>query len=289
MSESEQLKPILKYRGGKSKEIPAYVNYIPKFDTYFEPFFGGGATFFYLEPGKSFVSDVNESLINFYNEVSKRKFPKIKKELLELQIQYEVNRKIFLERKALKPNERVEDPNEELYYQIRDMFNGKVKSKYEKATLYFFINKTAYSGMIRYNALGEFNVPYGRYANFNTRLLTQEHHALLSNAEIKNSPYELAFEKATSDDFIFLDPPYDTVFSEYGNEAFTGDFGEVEHRKLAEDFKNLSAPALMIVGETELITELYSGFIIDKYPKRYSVNIRNRFKSVANHLIITNY
>ena len=169
------------------------------------------------------------------------------------------------------------------------MFNGKIETKYEKATLYYFINKTAYSGMIRYNKSGEFNVPYGRYANFNTELLKESHHALLSHTEIHNASYEKSFEKASENDFIYLDPPYDTIFSDYGNEKITGDFGEMEHRKLAEDFKNLSAPALMIVGETDLITELYSDYIKGNYAKSYSVNIRNRFKSKANHLIITNY
>lgn len=283
------MKPILKYRGGKSKEIPKFIDYIPKFDTYYEPFFGGGATYFYLEPERAFISDVNESLITFYQEVSGNNFIKVKKELLDLQIQYEANRKLFMERKSKMPNDRVEDPNDALYYQIRDMFNGKIETKYEKATLYYFINKTAYSGMIRYNKSGEFNVPYGWYANFNTELLKESHHALLSHTEIHNTSYEKSFEKASKDDFIYLDPPYDTIFSDYGNEKITGDFGEMEHRKLAEDFKNLSAPALMIVGETDLITELYSDYIKGNYAKSYSVNIRNRFKSKANHLIITNY
>lgn len=283
------MKPILKYRGGKSKEIKNYIEYIPKFETYFEPFFGGGATFFDLEPEQAVISDVNKSLINFYKGVAGNGFYKVKSELAELQTQYEVNRKIFLERKKLNPDSRVEDPNDELYYWVRDMFNKKIESKYEDATLYFFINKTAYSGMIRYNNLGEFNVPYGRYANFNTSLLTEEHHHLLSKTEIQNASYEVAFERATSNDFLYLDPPYDTVFSEYGNESFTGDFGENEHRKLANDFKNLSAPALMIIGETKLTKELYSGFVKNKYEKNYSVNIRNRFKSEAKHLIITNY
>lgn len=283
------MKPILKYRGGKSKEIAFYSDFIPKFDTYYEPFFGGGATYFYLEPKKAYISDINKSLMTFYQQISTEKFTLIKKELSELQNEYELNRKIFMERKLQSPDKRVIDPNDELYYKIRDMFNKKRISEYEFATLYFFINKTAYSGMIRYNSLGEFNVPYGRYANFNTDLLTQNHHNLLTTADINNSSYERAFSLATQNDFIFLDPPYDTVFSEYGNETFTGDFKETEHRQLAENFKNLSSPALMIVGETELTNDLYKGYIKSKYHKNYSVNIRNRFKSKANHLIITNF
>lgn len=283
------MKPILKYVGGKSKEISNYIKLIPKFETYYEPFLGGGATYFYLEPNKAVIGDINTSLINFYKEIGSDKFKIIKRELLNIQKEYEVNRSAFMTKKLLSLESKIKDCNENLYYKIRDMFNNKIKNEYTYATIYFFINKTAYSGMIRYNTKGEFNVPYGRYANFNTELLIEKHHNLLSKAEIYNGGYERSFEIAGVNDFIFLDPPYDTVFSDYGNEVFTGEFKEVEHRKLAADFKNLSAPAMMIISETPLIKELYKGYIIASYPKSYSVNIRNRIKSEANHLIITNY
>lgn len=283
------MKPILKYRGGKVKEIPYYLELIPQFETYYEPFFGGGATFFALEPEQAIIGDINHSLIKFYKEIQSTNFEVIQSELKILQDLYKKNREIFLERKAKNINIRVDDPNDELYYQIRSMFNNKIEKAYSFATIYYFINKTAYSGMIRYNSSGEFNVPYGRYANFNTTLLKKEHHELLSNAQIYNRSYEESFATATEKDFIFLDPPYDTVFSDYGNEVFTGDFQEDEHIKLASDFKNLSAPTMMIIGETPLIKNLYHKYIKSSYSKSYSVNIRNRFKSTANHLIITNY
>lgn len=284
------MKPILKYRGGKSKEYPLYKDYIPtNFETYYEPFLGGGATFFALEPKKAYISDINTYLMNFYEEIQKDYY-QVKKELKELQDIYEKNRETFISNKKANPNERVFDPNEPLYYELRKQFNGMSVPEYTFATLYYFINKTAYSGMIRYNSKGEFNVPYGRYANFNTELLNDNHFNLLQNdITIKNSTYKDSFELATKDDFIFLDPPYDTVFTSYGNEEFTGDFGEEEHRILANDFKNLSSPALMIISETKLIEELYREYIQDKYPISYSVNIRNRFKSKANHLVIANY
>ncbi|WP_374761651.1 DNA adenine methylase [Staphylococcus pseudintermedius] len=115
---------------------------------------------------------------------------------------------------------RVSDPNEELYYWIRDQFNNKVLPVYCYSTIYYFINKTAYSGMIRYNSRGEFNVPYGRYANFNTELVNENHLKLLKNSDIRNESYENSFNISNEKDFIFLDPPYDTVFSDYGNEMF---------------------------------------------------------------------
>lgn len=286
--DKDRIKPILKYRGGKSKEIDRYIRYIPKFDKYYEPFFGGGATFFALEPEKARVADINEKLISFYQDLVKN-YLTTKEELASLQKQYDENRKVFIARKKENPTEHVDDPNDELYYFIRKMFNNEIERKYTYATIYYFINKTAYSGMIRYNKQGKYNVPYGRYAHFNTSLLNDRQYELLKNAEIANESYETSFQMATEKDFLFLDPPYDTVFSSYGNEEFTGDFGEAEHRKLAADFKNLSAPALMIISSTDLTEELYHSYIQGRYAKNYSVNIRNRFNSKAEHLIVANY
>lgn len=283
-----RIKPILKYRGGKSKELDMYLKYVPRFEKYYEPFFGGGATFFALEPQRARIADINEKLIRFYLDLVDN-YEKTKRELKELQLEYTENRRIFLARKKKNPFEHVEDPNDKLYYSIRDMFNLEIDAKYTYSTIYYFINKTAYSGMIRYNKQGKFNVPYGRYANFNTNLLNKQQYDLLSKAEIANESYEHSFAMATSKDFLFLDPPYDTKFSSYGNEEFTGDFGEEDHRKLAENFKNLSAPALMIISSTPLTEELYHKYIQEKYLKNYSVNIRNRFNSKAEHLIVANY
>src|SRR5690606_26504230 len=117
-------------------------------------------------------------------------------ELAEIEKIYRINRRKFEELKAQTPTERVNDNNEALYYQIRDMFNDLTDKKYSDALLYFFINKTAYSGMIRYNSKGEFNVPYGRYANLNTSLVTKEHSRLLANTEIYNCDYKNIFEMA---------------------------------------------------------------------------------------------
>ena len=87
---------------------------------------------------------------------------------------------------------------------------------------------------------------------------------------------------------MFLDPPYDSKFSNYGNE-----FGENEHRKLAEMFKNTTIKCLMVIGKTDFTEELYSGYIKDKYAKKYKFRLHsNRIQSndIDNeHLIITNY
>ena len=283
------MKPIIKYRGGKSKELEELLPHIPKFTgRYIEPFFGGGAMYFHLEPKQAIINDINAPLMDFYKGV-RDDYNTVRAELDELQRIYEVNRAEFDLRKSQTPDLRVEDANEALYYQIRDMYNGLVKRNFSKAAIYYFINKTAYSGMIRYNAKGEFNVPYGRYKNFNTNILTQEHSDLLKTAEIYNGDYKSVFDKSEVGDFIFLDPPYDCIFSDYGNEEYKTGFGEDSHRQLAEDIKNLHCPALLVIGKTPLIEELYRGMIVAEYDKSYAVNIRNRFKAAATHCIITNY
>lgn len=288
-SKAQLMKPMIKYRGGKSKEIPHIMKHIPNFDgKYIEPFLGGGAVFFHIEPQKAIINDINTPLINFYKGV-RDNYNCLRKELDNIEATYTENRETYEALKKLTPNERIKDKNEDLYYQIRNQFNNLTEKQYSDALLYYFINKTAYSGMIRYNAKGEFNVPFGRYKNINTRLVTEQHSELLQRSELYNCNYSEIFNMSQQGDFMFLDPPYDCIFSDYGNEEYKDGFNENSHRQLAQDFRNLSCMAMMVIGRTPLTEELYSDMIIDEYGKLYAVNIRNRFKSASNHIVVTNY
>lgn len=284
-----RMKPLIKYRGGKYKEFPKYARFIPTdYDTYYEPFVGGAATFFAIAPQKAVIGDINEPLMNFYTDVRNR-FESLSKELAELEEIYERNQADYKKRKTKSPKERVPNANEELYYSLRDQYNGLVTAKYSRAALYFFINKTSYSGMIRYNAQGHFNVPFGRYEHFNTKLVTREHSQLLQRAEILCSDYEVSFRRAGQNDFMYLDPPYDCVFNDYGNLKSENGFDEKEHRRLARKFRELRCRALMVIGHTPLTEELYGDLVKYEYAKNYAVNIRNRFRSQATHYVVTNY
>ena len=283
------LKPMIKYRGGKSKEFAQYEKFIPKdYAVYYEPFVGGGATFFRLAPQKAVIGDINEPLIAFYRGV-RDNFDELSKELLKLQEIYEKNQQDYKARKAASPEERVPNANEDLYYQLRDQYNGISKATYSKAALYFFINKTSYSGMIRYNAQGQFNVPFGRYEHFNTGLVTRAHSELLQRTEVLCCDYEESFKRATKEDFMYLDPPYDCIFNDYGNQQLTNGFDETQHRRLAKLFRKLKCRAMMVIGHTPLTEELYGDLVKDEYVKDYAVNIRNRFHSQATHYVVTNY
>ncbi len=282
------MNPVLKYRGGKSREIPRFLQYIPDdFNRYIEPFFGGGAVYFYLEPDRAIINDINERLMTFYRQV-RDQYALMRRQLDSIQSVYEKNQQDFRRLKAESPDKRVPNANEELYYHMRDLFNHP-DDTYLDGVLYFFINKTAYSGMIRYNNNGEYNVPFGRYPNLNTRMITQQHSELLQKAELFSVDYRQIFDMAEEDDFIFLDPPYDCIFNDYGNIDMMNGFDETEHRRLAEDFKNLPCRALMVIGKTPLTEELYNKYIFDEYYKNYAVNIRNRFKNDKMHIVVKNY
>ena len=259
------MKPIIKYRGGKQKEIPDFMNRIPQdYRRYFEPFLGGGAVYFHTEPEQAVVGDVNPKLITFYQQL-RDNYPLMQQQLDQLQQQYEANQREYEELKRQYPNERCENRNEALYYHLREQYNHPT-GEYLDGVLYYFINKTAYSGII-----------------------TEEHHNLLQRSTVLCSDYHALFEMAAEDDFMFLDPPYDCVFNDYGNIDMMNGFDENEHRRLAADFRNLNCQALMIIGKTRLTEELYAPYIRGEYQKRYAVNIRNRFQSNAVHIIVQNY
>lgn len=282
------MKPIIKYRGGKSKEINNFIEFIPnQYDRYIEPFAGGAALFFYLAPNAALINDINSRLVNFYSAV-REIFDSLKAELTRLELTYRSNQMEYEQIKMKDKSQHVENKNEALYYLLRDMYNGIIEKKYLDATLYYFINKTSYSGMLRFNSKGEFNVPFGRYKNFNTQLVSEEHSELLKRTEITNEDYSEIFNRCTVNDFVFLDPPYDCIFTDYGNIEQNG-FTEDNHRRLAQDFRNLESRSLMVIGKTPLTEELYRPFIRAEYSKTYAVNIRNRFKSESTHLVITNF
>lgn len=282
------MNPILKYRGGKQREIPEFIDQIPcDFQRYFEPFLGGGSVFFHLEPQQAVIGDVNEKLITFYMQL-RDQYPLMREQLDALQREYEKNQTAFENLKRLHPDKRCQNRNEALYYSLRKQYNYPT-GEYLEGVLYYFINKTAYSGMLRFNSNGEYNVPFGRYRNFNTQIISEGHSRLLQRATVLCTDYLRLFEMAGPEDFMFLDPPYDCIFNDYGNIDMMDGFNEDAHRQLAADFRNLDCPALMIIGLTPLTEELYGPFIRGRYAKRYAVNIRNRFQSAATHIIVKNY
>ena len=269
-----KLKPLIKWSGGKTDEINKFKEYIPdKYDTYLEPFIGGGAVYFYLSPKKAVISDVHPELIDLYKAVKNKKSKEIYK---------------FMEK---HPNE------EKIYYEIRDKM--EIKSYLDSAKRFYYQRKTCFRGMLRYNNSGKFNIPFGRYKTYNYENLKDiRYEKLLSNTEIECKDFSYIFENYNnSNNFMFLDPPYGSEFTNYGYCSF----GKDEHKSLAECFKKTKIKCLMIIGKTPFIEELYSGsfsrttgindkkYIIDEYDKKYRFKLHSgRIGDEINtkHLII---
>ena len=282
------MKPIIKYCGGKSREIKHFAKYFPdSFETYYEPFLGGGAVFFAFMPKRAFLSDSNRQLMNFYKVFSKH-YQRIRTELKCLEAEYRVNQMEYELEKKINPEEHVVNRNENRYYLFRSAMNGHRYCDFSSATIYYYINRLAYAGLTRFNSKGEFNAPFGHYKKFSIENADLAHAQLLQQAELKCCKYQAAFNRMTEKDFAFLDPPYNGVFSNYGTP-----FGEKEHRELAQDFRNLSGKALMVIGKTPLTEELYRGYIRNEYGVHYAIDVNKtvaKGKSGQNtHLIITNY
>lgn len=263
--EIKHLKPLIKWSGGKGDEIKMFEKYIPEnYATYIEPFVGGGSVYFYLNPTNAIISDVHAELIHLYRSIGEGKGQEI----------YD-----FMK----------QSPNDEpTYYNIRDRM--EIMNDLDSAKRFYYQRKTCFRGMLRYNKQGKFNIPFGKYKTINYNdIKNNDYETLLSKTEILNEGFEYIFEKYNDDaNFMFLDPPYDSEFTDYGY----CQFGKEEQKKLASLFKNTKNKCLMIIGKTKFIEELYEGYIVAEYDKKYKFKLyNNRVGDEINtkHLIIKNY
>jgi DNA adenine methylase Dam len=237
------IKPFLKWAGGKSQLIPELSKYIPGYyNKYIEPFIGGGALFFYLNKGKSIISDSNEELIITY--------------------------------KAIRDN--VEDvisilegyKHEEIfYYNIRTL-NPKTLSVPERAARLIFLNKTCFNGLYRVNKKGDFNVPYGKgNGEFLNKEQLRNSSEFLQETEILHSDYIVMLNKyAQPGDLIFLDPPYYPVsqysdFKRYTKEFFYHN-DHIILKKQFDRLVNMGCHVILTNSDHPVILELFKEYEI---------------------------
>ena len=185
------------------------------------------------------------------------------------------------------------------YMHFRYLYNYRYELEIEdefSSAIFYFIREYCYASMFRYNKQGKFNVPYGGIS-YNKKDFKKKIEYISSN-EIKNhmkttNIYNLDFEdfcnkiNLTENDFIFLDPPYDTEFSTYAQ----NDFNKNDQIRLFNYLKRTKAKFMLIIKNTEFIYNLYkgNGFYISSFDKKYLVSIQNRNKKDVEHLLITNY
>ena len=224
-----RLAPPLKWAGGKRWQIPYLQGFWEQYAQrrLVEPFCGGLAVTLGLLPKTALLNDINPHLINVYRWIKRG---------LSVSIEMENDRAHF--------------------YRHREKFNellrrGKAETK-EVASLFYYLNRTGYNGLCRFNQSGEFNVPFGSYKKINYRRSFLDYKPLVSNWEFTNTSFEqVSFD---SDDFIYADPPYDVDFTQYSK----GGFGWEDQVKAAELLARHKGPVILSNQATARIVELYS-------------------------------
>ncbi|MFN6218596.1 MAG: DNA adenine methylase [Aphanizomenon sp.] len=273
------VKPFVKWAGGKRQLVPTILaNHLPKnynLQTYYEPFIGGGALLFSLQPKKAVINDSNAELINCY---------KIIKNSLDELIEDLKNHK----------------NDEYYYYDIRDWDrekNFKSKTEVQRASRIIFLNKTCYNGLFRVNSQGQFNVPFGKYKNPNIldiAVLKAVNKYLNENqVRILNSDFQEAVKDAKRGDFIYLDPPYDPVSE---TASFTGydvnGFNKQEQRRLKEVFDDLNSRGCHILLSnacTEFIEDLYKDYPHTKISAIRAINCNGKKRGKVDEILVKNY
>jgi DNA adenine methylase len=273
------VKPFVKWAGGKRQLVPTILaNHLPKnynLQTYYEPFVGGGALLFSLQPKKAVINDSNAELINCY---------KIIKNSLDELIEDLKNHK----------------NDEYYYYDIRDWDREKSfqsKTEVQRASRIIFLNKTCYNGLFRVNSQGQFNVPFGKYKNPNIldiAVLKAVNKYLNENQFIiLNSDFQQALKDAKRGDFIYLDPPYDPTSE---TASFTGydvnGFNKQEQRRLKEVFDDLNSRGCNILlsnAYTEFIQDLYKDYPHTKISATRAINCNGKKRGKVDEILVKNY
>ena len=273
------LSPVLKWVGGKRQLLNDIIPMIPKnCSTYVEPFIGGGAVLFELQPKKAIINDFNSELINVYTVI--RDYPE---ELIkELQFHKENN-------------------TSEYFYTVREYdrkpdFFSKMTSV-QKAARVIYLNKTCYNGLYRVNSAGQFNSPYGKYKNPNivneTVIRAMSKYFNEINIVIKNGDFKDALKGLRRGAFVYLDPPYMPISS---SSSFTGytenGFNENKQRELKKLCDKLDEKGIKFLqsnSDCEFIRDLYSGYKIKTIKAKRAINSKGNSRGEINEVLIYNY
>ena len=271
------MKPILKWAGGKQQLLPEIRKRIPKqFNTYFEPFLGGGAVLLDLQPERFVISDINSELINLYK-------------VIESDLQALIS----------ELRHHKEKHCEEYYYSVRVLDRGlgyERLSSVERAARTLYLNKTCFNGLYRVNKKGQFNTPFGKYKNPNivNKEGLQAVSDFLNNSDglICSDEYKRVLRIATEGDFVYLDPPYDVV----KNTSFTGytkgGFGKQEHLEVKKTCDTLNAKGVKFLlsnSATLFILDLYKDYQLDTIQSRRSINSNGNGRGKVSEVLIKNY
>lgn len=275
--QNKLVQPVLKWAGGKRQLINEIFKYIPSkgIKTYYEPFLGGGAVLFQLQPKKAVVNDTNSQLVNVYSV--------IKENVEEL-----------IEDLAKHKNE------ENYYYTVREMDRtGELEtmSEIERASRIIFLNKTCYNGLFRVNSRGEFNTPFGKYKNPNitNEIVLRAVSNYLNNNNVKflNVDFEEAVKGIRKDSFVYFDPPYHPLsdsssFTGYTLDGFDKD-DQIRLKKLCDKLNQKGVKFLLSNSSAPFILDLYKDYKIEMVGATRSINSVAEKRGEINEVLVRNY
>lgn len=261
--------------------MPILSKYMPKkFDSYFEPFLGGGAVLFHLisENPKTncFVSDLNSNLILSYVTIRDR----VEELISALEIH---SKNYFKNTKAY-------------YYQMRE---SNPKNQIDKVSRLIFLNRTCFNGLYRVNSKGKFNVPLGKYTNPNIvnkeNLIAVSHVLRSKDILIKCQDFPKALDEAQKNDFVYLDPPYQPVSQTSNFTSYTNDsFGYEDQERLFLEFQRLDSKGCKVMlsnSKSDEVLDLfedYSDKTIEISANRF-INSDSKKRTGHSELLIKNY
>ena len=264
--------PFLRWAGGKSKIVHLLVRFVPSlqlYKRYIEPFLGGGALFFAVQPTRALLGDSNKELINCYQQVARE--PEAVWKFLHLHLAKH---------------------SKKYYYSIRELTNG---APIERAARFVYINKTAFNGIYRVNRQGVFNVPFGPSESgpaLPSKQVLLAASEALENAVMLAGDFQETCKSATTGDFVYLDPPYPPTSKSANFTHYTPDrFGDDDQKAVAAVFKDLDRKGCLVMlsnSDVKLIRNLYGGYSVQRLQvTRWLGSNGDRFK--VHELVITNY
>jgi DNA adenine methylase len=260
------IKPFLKWAGGKTQLISELSKYIPSdYNRYIEPFVGGGAFFFFLNPKESIIADSNEELITTYKVVRDNV-----EQLISVLESYKNNELTFYKIRSLDP------------HSLPDI---------DRAARLIFLNKTCFNGLYRVNKQGSYNVPYGkRDCEFLNKEVLRDASEFLQKTRILCGDYLKTLALAEKGDFIFLDPPYYPVgkfsdFKRYTKEFFYHE----DHLLLKSEFDrlvNAGCHVILTNSDHPVILDLFRDYEIKIIETRRMISSDPKSRSGKDIIVL---
>jgi DNA adenine methylase len=277
--EQDTASATLKWVGGKRRIADQIVSHFPEnYGKYFEPFLGGGSVFFKARPKKAHLTDLNASLVNYYLH--------LRDDVTGLMREAQ-----SLQRAFCKLEEHEEKKS--FYLTLRSKYNRDLsKSSLKNAAQFLFLNKTAFNGLYRENAKGEFNVPFNNSESLNLFQREQfvDSSIMLKGATIQVSDFRQAVQKAKSGDLVYFDPPYVPVsatasFTDYTKSAF-GNTSQTALRDLARELRSRGVYVVLSNSYSEIVADLYDGFELQEISVNRLVAAESSSRGKAREYLI---